>query len=95
MVRESDEFGQLECVVDLKERSDEFGRFELGVHHLIPTGDGESGDEKILVGVDTTREECVAIVESWESDWGDSVEVVGSEYMDDFPHVLVYEFWPV
>lgn len=84
---------QLECVIDLQNRAEEYGIFELGVHHLIPTTD--DGEEKILVGVDTLQDECVKIVEGWHSEWEDSLESIDSEYMDDNPHFLVYEFRPV
>jgi len=91
MVDDSD---QLDCVIDLKQRSEEYGMFELGVQHLI-SDDESSDEEKILVGVDTLKDECVEILEEWESEWEDELVVVESEYLDVSPHVLVYEFKPV
>lgn len=86
---------QLECVEDLKNRSEEFDVFDLGVTHLVASDETNDDTEKILVGVDTLQDECVNIVDEWASDWDSSVEVVDSEYMDDKPHFLVYEFKPV
>lgn len=74
----------------LRNMSEGFGVYELGVFHLQP--ETESSEPYLLVGVDTSNKEAVSVYEDWLDKWSSSLRMKNEEEVEEIPNTVVREF---